>query len=584
MKDKKPPAWGLFSLTFCVQVVSFLHDGMEDVDVTKKHTFFLDLLLLTLFAGFVFTFMAGERPLSAPDEGRYTEIAREMVATNDFVTPRLNGVKYFEKPPFVYWMTALTQKIFGTGEGAMRLVPALMGLLGLLGVYAFGRRFFGREAGVWASVLLATNLLYFALSRLLILDMAVCTWMALSLMSFGAAYHETHLSKRRVFLGGFFVSMALAVLTKGLIGAVLPGCVILVWAACLRDWAPVRLAFTPWGIGLFFLIAAPWHILAAVRNPEFVQFYFIHEHFERYLTTVHGRFQPFWFFAPILLAGLLPWTPFVVRGVQDLWGRIKQGFFKREREEAPLMLLVIWAVFMFVFFSLSKSKLIPYILCIFHPLALMGGVCLARRGVSQGETQGLSKIMAGLMWLLAVAVPIALFIQGALGDTSFAPVWLILVVFLGAMGACFLCTRTWTRVRLLSVFSSLGLLFLLNFAWPYLDTRSVKSFVPLIEARMKEGDTLVTFERYYQDLPPYLGHTVNVVNWQGELAFGMSVEDTSAWMMSLAQFLKVYRGGGVFYIITSIDFVPRLEALLGEKLMEVARTRKEILLTSSPRP
>lgn len=554
--------------------------------MTKRQTLFLDLLLLTLFAGFVFTFMAGGRPLSAPDEGRYTEIAREMLATHDFVTPRLNGVKYFEKPPFVYWMTALTQKVFGIQEWAMRLVPALMALLGVLGVYAFGRRFFGRAAGLWAGTLLATSTLYFALARLLILDMAVCTWMALALLSFSAAYAEEAPRRRRVLLAGFFASMALAVLTKGLIGAVLPGCVILVWAACLRNLRPVRLAFTPCGIALFFLIAAPWHILASLKNPEFAQFYFIHEHFERYLTTVHGRFQPLWFFVPVLLVGFLPWTPFVVGALKDAWQRAKNAFRNKDAlvGDAALMLLMIWSVFMFGFFSASKSKLIPYILCIFHPLAVMTGVFLARDSVPSVETRRIGRTVAGVLWVLAVAVPIALFAQDMLGEGAFAPVWLALVAFLGLMGALFLTTTSWQRLRIQTLVTGLGFLFLLNAAWPHLDTRSVKSFVPLIEAGRKDGARLVAFERYYQDLPPYLGQTITVVNWQGELAFGMGVEDTGAWMMSKEDFLKVYRDGGVFYIITSVDFVERLETLLGEKLQEVARTKKEILLTSGPRP
>ncbi len=182
-----------------------------------------DLMILTVLICLFFTFMLGNRALTVPDEGRYVEISREMVATGNYLTPRLNSVKYFEKPVFFYWLEALSINLFGLNEFTLRLWPALFALFGCLAVAVAGARLFGRLTGLLGATVLATSLLYYGFSRAIILDMPVSILLTLALLSFLMGTHEAPGLKRRLYLWVFYAFAALAVLTKGLIGIFIPG-------------------------------------------------------------------------------------------------------------------------------------------------------------------------------------------------------------------------------------------------------------------------------------------------------------------------------------------------------------------------
>lgn len=332
----------------------------------------LDLVLLTLGVSLLLGPHLGRRALWEPDEGRYAEIPREMLATGDFVTPRLNGVKYFEKPPLFYWIEAGAMRALGSAEWVLRLPAALFALGGCQAVYAAGRRLFGRRAGLLAAAVLATSPLYFGIGQVVILDMAVSVLLTVALLAFLLATREPPGWRRRLRLWAFWAAAALAVLTKGLIGIVLPALVIGAWIVLFRRWDTLRMALQPSGIALFLLVAVPWHLLVVRANPEFAWFYFVHEHFLRYTTKIHNRYKPFWFFLPVLAVGLLPWTFFLPRALQQALAA--EG---EERQETAFLLL--WAGLIFVFFSLSDSKLVPYVLPVAPPLALLLGRVLAGR-------------------------------------------------------------------------------------------------------------------------------------------------------------------------------------------------------------
>ena len=332
-----------------------------------------DLMILTVLICLFFTFMLGNRPLSVPDEGRYVEISREMAATGNYLTPRLNSVKYFEKPVFFYWLEALSINLFGLNEFTLRLWPALFALFGCLAVAVAGARLFGRLTGLLGATVLATSLLYYGFSRAIILDMPVSILLTLALLSFLMGTHEAPGLKRRLYLWVFYAFAALAVLTKGLIGIFIPGMVIGAWILLLGEWRMLKTLYIPSGLALFLLIAAPWHIMVGRANPEFYQFYFIHEHFQRYLTKVHGRYKPFWYFMPIVLLGLFPWSAFLVQAIKHNL----PSTWRERHEHRDALFLMLWAGLVFLFFSSSSSKLAPYILPVFPPLALLVGRYLA---------------------------------------------------------------------------------------------------------------------------------------------------------------------------------------------------------------
>ncbi len=174
-----------------------------------------DILVLTLVIGLFFAFFLGSRPLSVPDEARYCEIPREMVATGDYVTPRLNGVKYFEKPVLFYWLQAASIRAFGLSEWTLRLWPALFALSGCLLAYYAGRKLYGRRAGLFAAAVLATSVLYYALGRTIILDMPVTIFLTGALLSFLLAVEEEGARAQRWYYLAFYAFAALATLTKG---------------------------------------------------------------------------------------------------------------------------------------------------------------------------------------------------------------------------------------------------------------------------------------------------------------------------------------------------------------------------------
>ncbi len=260
------------------------------------------------------------RKLIKPDEGRYAEIAREMAHSGDWVTPRLNGIKYFEKPPLQYWATAVAFRLFGENEWSARLWSGATGFAGVLLAAWAGTRLFGRSAGILSGVMLGSSLWWVLMGHLNTLDMGFAFFLQLALSGFLLAQTAPRASsmQRNAMLVAWGAA-ALAVLSKGLAGLVLPGLVLVAYCLVQRDWSSLKRLHPAGGIALFALIAAPWFIAMQRANPEFARFFFIHEHFERFLTKAHGRYQPIWYFIPILLIGMLPWLASLFLMVRHAW-------------------------------------------------------------------------------------------------------------------------------------------------------------------------------------------------------------------------------------------------------------------------
>src|SRR6185369_5533685 len=275
------------------------------------------LLFLTLFFCPAFFLFLGRTPLIEPDEARYAEIAREMLERGDFITPHLNYVKYFEKPPLHYWLTALSFSVFGQNEFAARFPGALSGLLGVLWLYHLGRKVLGAREGLLAALALGTCVGYQALARIAIIDPILTTCLSISLGSFLIASREGE-PRSRTYYHLFFLFSALAVLSKGLIGIVFPAGIAGLYLLLSRRFGVLRRLPLWTGSPLFLAVAAPWFVAVGVKNPEFFRFFFIHEHLERFTTTVHHRYEPFWWYLPVFLLLLLPWS-FFLPAAARLW-------------------------------------------------------------------------------------------------------------------------------------------------------------------------------------------------------------------------------------------------------------------------
>lgn len=362
-----------------------------------------DLLLLAVVFGVLFFFRLGSYPLSNPDEGRYAEVPREMLATGDFITPRLDGVNYFEKPPLVYWVTAGMEAVFGLNEWAVRAVPALFSLWGILLTYTAARKLYGREAGLASAIVLGTSLLWFIIGHIPLLDTAVSVFMAWALFAFIRGVSEPAGPARRWQFYQLYLAMALATLTKGLMGFLVTGAVMFFWLLLFNQWKRLRPLYLPGGAVLFLVLTLPWHILAALHNPTWAHRYLYEEHFGRFLTDTASRPGPPYYFVGIVLAGLVPWTGF-------LWPAARaavRGGWARRTENAFGWFFLTWAGFIFLFFSASKSKLAPYILPIFPALAVIVGTWIAQ---AVRATDGSARVRWGLRvfafinGLLAVAL------------------------------------------------------------------------------------------------------------------------------------------------------------------------------------
>ncbi len=353
----------------------------------SKHSFTTVAIALFLVLAVVWFGGLGHRKLIKPDEGRYAEIPREMVASGDWLTPRLNDLKYFEKPPLQYWTTAAAYEVFGVREWTSRLWTALTGFLGVLVVGFTAGRLYDRRTGLFSAVVLSSSLAFVLLGHFNTLDMGLTffmtvTWCAVLLARearvrvdapdahCGSTAADPRSTSRHWMLVAW-AAMALATLSKGPVAVVLSGGALFVYLLLTRDWKLLGMLTIVRGLALFVLVAGPWFIAVSRANPEFAQFFFIHEHVERFLTTEHRREGPIWYFVPVLLAGLLPWLTIAAMSLRPAWRAPTRAGFHPER------LLLALIVVVFTFFSLSGSKLPSYILPVFPAFAMLVGRRLA---------------------------------------------------------------------------------------------------------------------------------------------------------------------------------------------------------------
>ncbi len=467
------------------------------------------LLALALALALAWFGTLGQRKLIKADEGRYAEIPREMLASGDWLTPRLNGFKYFEKPPLQYWATAVAFEAFGVHEWAVRLWSALAGF-GTLGlVFYAGRRLFGDPVSLYGTAALAGSVLYAAMSQLASLDMGVSAFLSLAVLGFALAQRDdaTPLERKRWMLAAW-TGMALAVLSKGLIGVVLPAGALALYVAWER--APSLLRRLHWlpGLALLLAIAAPWFIAVSAANPEFARFFFVHEHLERFLTTQHAHVGPVWYFVPVLVAGTLPWALSLPAALWRAAPRAPGEGFQ------PARFLLAWCVTVFVFFSLSGSKLPSYILPLFPAAALLVG-----RQLSRG-TRGLLVAQASLAALLGIALALAAGLAPAV-PAPYRP-WLVAAMsalaLLAAISAWLArCDRRADSVTMLAAAGFCATLLVVLGHDTLAPRYSAYDAVERARPALPPGTPFYAVDHYDHTLPFYLGRTVVMVRRTDEL-------------------------------------------------------------------
>jgi 4-amino-4-deoxy-L-arabinose transferase-like glycosyltransferase len=307
---------------------------------------------------YVFFFHAlGSIGLIGPDEPRYAAVAREMLVSGDYITPRLNGLPWFEKPVLMYWGAVIGFKIFGVTEAGARLPSAVGATLCVFLVYWCSRKIWNRGTGFVAALILATSIGCFAFARAASMDMPLTTCLTMALVFFLVATNEPPGRQRPWFLA-FYAALGLGVLAKGPVAVLLPAISLTGFLLLRGKWDEWK-SWYPQGIWVTAAIAAPWFILCTIVNGwAFLDTFLITHNFERFTTSIFGHDRSVFFFIPVLLLFTFPWTFLLISVLRRPFGRSDQ-------------LLLWWALVPFVFFSLSRSKLPGYILPIVAPIALL---------------------------------------------------------------------------------------------------------------------------------------------------------------------------------------------------------------------
>jgi 4-amino-4-deoxy-L-arabinose transferase-like glycosyltransferase len=448
-------------------------------------------------------------------------------------------------------MSAAAFKIFGEGEFAARFPSAVCALLGIAATGLLGARLFGKRAGFLSALVTGTSLLYFAVGTISLTDMPVSAFITVAMTAFylGATYAD-----RRWYLL-FYAAMAAAVLTKGLIGVVLPAGIVFWYAVITKKWRVIlRVLYAP-GILLFFVISVPWFYLVCRENPDFFRFFFIQEHFLRYATTMHDRYEPFWFFLPMIPAAVMPWTGFLVSLCGK--GSVIRTPSSSEQKDANIFLL-LWFGVILLFFSLSSSKLIPYITPCVPPLAVLISSNMERMMRENRWICGAHAWNVGFGILLASALFASALFNDRIGRNETLALAAILSVSLVG-GPCF-ALRYWAVRRNVSVtIASLGacaLIFTLSLQLIYIpvaETRSAVTLAETVTENRQPGERIAVYGEILQGVPFYAKERVILVNHLGELAYGAGEAgeaEKSEWFPNSSEFLGRWSAGEPLALIT----------------------------------
>jgi len=364
-----------------------------------------DWLVLGGFCGFLFFFGLAYFGLVGADEPRYAQVAREMLAGHDWITPTLGGKPWLEKPPLYYWQAMLAYSIFGVSDWAARLPSAVDATLLVTAIYLFLKRFrpgFELDGALIAAA--AAGVVGFA--RAASTDMPLTAMFSIALLAWYAWYESgTHR-----YLAAFYFFLAMGTLAKGPVAPLLAVLIVVIFAVAKNDSRLIwRTLWFP-GVLLFCVVALPWHVAVQIKNPDFFRVFILQHNFARFGTNLYHHREPFWYYLPVALLGLIPWTVFVAASLVEtirVWWTERREMLASE--DALNVFLVIWLAVPVVFFSLSQSKLPGYIV----PALPAGTLLLAeyvRRRVTDGERPGTFLIVLHSLVAASTMVP-ALLIQ-----------------------------------------------------------------------------------------------------------------------------------------------------------------------------
>ncbi len=531
------------------------------------------IIWVLVLVGFLLFFRLGERPLRNPDEGRYAEIAREMSASGDWEKPTLYGVGYLRKPPFFYWLTAGSFRLFGENEFSARAVPAFFSLLSVLLVYWFGNRFFDRDAALYASLILGTNLWYVQVGRYLVIDAVYSFFLMACLFFFYAAMHSE--DRKNVFPGLFFISLSCAFLTKGPSSLVLVGFPILIYLVWKKKWKTLWKPSWVIGLLLFFLAVLPWFIEMERREPGFLNFFFLHEHIQRFVSPDFEHQEPWFYYLWMLPLLFVPWSLY------------RRTWVANEKKDARHFLWI--AVFVtLLFFSVSRSKLPTYILPCFPFMALLAADSWKYWLDSQGKVS-VTNFFPVLLLMLAslfcvVGAPIFLNKYGQ----KYPPQLVSDLQLLGGVGlassvfaARILRRGQPRRFFFALIFISAALCFCAPKIMETMNSAySTKNFAAKLRSRLTVDEDVFIYDHPgpFYDFAFYLKRPVKLVGLEGELVY--SKQDPKAKEVSISReefFSRIREKKPLVALMRQSDFF-EMEPALRSGLHVLAQDNRKILV------
>ncbi len=445
---------------------------------------------------FLYFYRAGAIGLTGPDEPRYAEVAKEMLLAHDYVTPRLMGQPWFEKPALFYWCAALSFKLIGVSDAAARLPSAIGALLLVLALALIPRSFLTARVRFLSALVLATSLGTIAFAHAASTDMLFTSTFSIAMLFFYEGLCRKEPSRLPWGLYAGYVFLGLSVLAKGPVGALLAGAIVLCYFWVARRWKDIRRLHLPTGVAIFLVVTLPWYLLCYRDNGwAFFETFIVQHNLMRFATNEFKHSQPFWFYVPVILGAMMPWSPFFVMMAARLNGWSMPA--KWEGHGATTF-PVVWMIFPLLFFTLAESKLPGYVLPVLIPISILLGKTFAWGMNLEKDSDQERRFTRSLRWSYGVEILffalLLAFHRQIIARFRFTPAeldrWF---VFAGAAMILFLlyCVFSPRRLRVAltghAVFMGLLVVLISSFLLPGLDSQvSTRPMAQAIQSRSAE--------------------------------------------------------------------------------------------------
>ena len=582
----------------------------------NKKTVIYDLIILTLICLVFLLYGLDSFPLFTPDEGRYPEIAREMMDNGKLLSPQILDSAFLDKPILYYWIIALSMKLFGVTIWAIRFPIALFGVLGCIITYLVAGTCFSRITGWFSAICLLVGPLYFGASHYSNMDLQFAVWFGASMSSFIIGLKLRYLKlQRNTCMILMYIFAALAFLTKGLMGIVFPVLIIGLWVILFKRWVLVKYMKIIPGIIIFSIITIPWVLATQSINSYFFTYFFYYQQVGRYVGTHYNNPMPFWFYVPVCIIGTMPWSTLTIFSwpkIYTLWSYINKCLdtsyvdeHECFNEKGIIAFLVLWFITLIVFFSIPHSKIVGYILPVMIPLAILIGVYFTKFLGSPGFY--IASFLNCILWLIIglVLFNIQHFLPTNLNDKISNLAFLIFigklngVLFITIATANFILLIIKRRLFTLLLWTVMIAAFDLSIVHlaPVLNTKTILPLLNQVRNKINDKTVVIDLENYHSDLPIYINRKIYVVyewdkvdihtqdNWATDFILGQRMSPKeSQYLLDPDEFLTLWTNYTKIktnlVVFASIDTFEKWREILPGEIKILAKNDKEVVFSN----